>query len=189
MSDWGTIFSDPEHSLLNRDGRCYSFDSRGSGYGRGEGAAMVVLKRLTDARKANDPVRGVIRGTAVGQDGRTAGITRPNSAAQQKLIRRAYRSVALDPNETGYVEAHGTGTVAGDLAEMDAIEMVFGRNRDRPLFVGSIKANIGHLECASGLAGLLKVLLILEKGLIPSTPNIETLKDDLLTLPQFIKVY
>ena len=175
-------------SLLNSDGKCYSFDSRGAGYGRGEGVAMIVLKRLEDALRSEDPIRTIIRNTAIGQDGKTSGIIQPNGAAQQQLIRSAYASVSLDPCEVGYVEAHASGTVAGDLTEMDAIEKVFCQNRKHPLYVGSIKANVGHLESTSGLAGVIKAVLVLERGLVPSTPNLRVLKEKLQSLSSDIKV-
>ena len=166
-------------SLLNSEGKCFPFDSRGSGYGRGEGVAMVVLKRLGDAVEARDPIRAIIRNTAVGQDGKTAGITMPNGFAQQNLINSAYLSANLSPEDVDYVEAHGTGTVAGDVTELDALGRVFCNRRRRPLYIGSIKGNLGHLESTSGLAGLIKTVLVLEKKLIPSTPNLETLKPQL----------
>ena len=177
-------------SLLNKDGKCYSFDSRGSGYGRGEGVAMVVLKRLDDALEHGDAIRCAIRNTAIGQDGKTSGITLPNGDAQKDLIQSAYQSVRLNPYEIGYVEAHGTGTVAGDIAEIRAISKAFceGRDNEKPLYVGSIKANVGHLESTSGLAGLIKAMLVLEKGMIPSTPTLETLKAKLDLKSANIKV-
>lgn len=164
---------------MNENGTCYPFDSRGSGYGRGEGAALVILKRLDDALKAGDSIRAVIRNTVVGQDGRTRGITLPNGDAQESLIRSAYKAISLNPCYTGYVEAHGTGTVAGDVAEIQALGRVFCENRenDEALYVGSIKGNIGHLESVSGLAGLIKIILLLEKGVIPATPSFNTPKD------------
>ena len=176
-------------SLLNPNGKSYSFDSRGSGYGRGEEVAMFVLKRLDDALQAGDPLRGVIRDTAVGQDGKTSRITMPSAASQQRLIRAIYRSASMNPSEMGYIEAHGTGTIAGDVAEMDALERVFCKDRVSPLYVGSIKANIGHLESTSGLAGLIKAILVLEKGLIPSTPSLEALKGKLQPLSRHIRVW
>ena len=140
---------------------------------------MVVLKRLDEALRDGDSIRGVIRNTAVGQDGKTSGITLPNGEAQQHLIHSAYASAMLDPSTIGYVEAHGTGTVAGDTTEIDAITKAFckARHAKSPLYVGSIKGNIGHLESTSGLAGLLKAILVLEKGMIPPTPNLEVVKD------------
>ena len=140
---------------------------------------MVVLKRLDEALRNGDSIRGVIRNTAVGQDGKTSGITLPNGEAQQDLIHSAYASAMLDPFTIGYVEAHGTGTVAGDITEINAIAKTFckARHSESPLYIGSIKGNIGHLESTSGLAGLLKAILVLEKGMIPPTTNLETVKD------------
>lgn len=149
---------------------------------------MVVLKRLDDALRSGDPIRTVIRNTAIGQDGKTSGITLPNGTAQEQLMRSAYASVLLDPCDVGYVEAHGTGTVAGDVTEMDAIERFFCKNRKYPLYVGSIKANVGHLESTSGLAGVIKAILVLEKGMVPSTPSLKLLKDKLQSLSSDIKV-
>ncbi|KAF1995549.1 hypothetical protein P154DRAFT_610722 [Amniculicola lignicola CBS 123094] len=161
-----------QQHILNDDGRCYSFDSRGSGYGRGEGATMLLLKRLDDALQAHLPIRAIIRSTAVNQDGRTNGLTLPNQAAQESLARSALRNLNFTPSDVQYVEAHGTGTVAGDVAEFAAIRGVYCDQRDptRPLILGSIKPNIGHLEPASGLAGLIKTILCMEKGYIP--PNL-----------------
>lgn len=156
--------------MLNGEGKSYSFDARGTGYGRGEGIACLVLKRLDDALQAKDPIRAIIRGTAVNQDGKTAGITLPSREAQERLQRRLYQDINIDPRSVGYVEAHGTGTVAGDLAEMEAIANVFCNEREEHIFVGSVKSNIGHLEGASGLAGVIKAILALEKRMIP--PNI-----------------
>ncbi|MCJ1283208.1 polyketide synthase [Xylographa opegraphella] len=176
--------------ILNDDGKCYSFDSRGSGYGRGEGVALVVLKRFDDALKAGDNIRSVILNTGVGQDGKTAGITMPSGDAQQNLIHSVYRAAHLDPLDTGYIEAHGTGTVVGDVAEIDAINSVFrtSHRRDVPLYVGSIKSNIGHLESSSGIAGLVKVILALEKGYIPANPNLDVEKDRLFLAQRNIKI-
>lgn len=165
--------------MLNDDGRCYSFDSRGSGYGRGEGSAIVIVKTLNDAIRCGDPIRGVIRNTAVNQDGKTSGITLPSQIAQESLQRSIYEKSAIDPRTIGYVEAHGTGTSAGDLAEIGAIGGVFCVDRESSLYVGSIKSNIGHLEGASGLAGLVKAVLVLEKGLIPPNADFQVAKAEL----------
>ena len=151
---------------------------------------MIVLKRVSDAIAAGDPIRGVIRSTAVGQNGRTKSLTLPNSAAQESIVRSAYKAARLNPCETGYVEAHGTGTVAGDKTELEAVNRVFCSNRDNvKLYVGSVKANLGHLESTSGLAGLIKSILILEKGLIPPVPNMEQLKPDLHGLMHDMEVF
>ena len=156
----------------------FPFDGRGSGYGRGEGTATVVLKRLDDALKSKDPIRAIIRGTAVNQDGKTNGMTLPSADAQTRLIQTAYESAGLSPDDTAFVEAHGTGTKAGDTAEVDAFKMAFGqRSHDNILRLGSVKGNIGHLENASGFASLIKATLMLEKQLIPPTANFEKLKD------------
>ncbi len=174
--------------MLNKDGRSYSFDSRGSGYGRGEGCATVIVKRLDDAISCGDPIRAVINHTAINQDGKTSGITLPSQDAQMILQQSIYERAQIDPRTIGYVEAHGTGTSAGDLAEIAAIRDVFCLERKLPLHVGSIKSNIGHLESASGLAGLVKVILVLEKGLIPPNANFEVAKAELKISDSKIKV-
>lgn len=161
--------------MLNSDGRSYSFDSRGAGYGRGEGIATLVIKRLDDAIKANDPIRAILRDAAINQDGHTAGITLPSGPAQEALERKVWSNINLHPRDVGYVEAHGTGTLAGDGAELEGISRVFCQDRDAasPLVVGSIKSNIGHTECVSGLAALIKSILVLEHGAIPPNVNYE----------------
>ncbi|KAF4440056.1 putative polyketide synthase [Fusarium austroafricanum] len=161
--------------FLSPDGRSYAFDHRAKGYARGEGIATIVLKPLDKAIRDGDPIRAVIRGTGVNSDGRTAGITLPNGDAQEALIREVYANAGLDPAETGYFEAHGTGTQAGDPMEAGAIHRVFTADchRSSPLLLGSIKTNIGHLEGASGLAGVVKAVLCLEKGQIPPNMNFE----------------
>jgi acyl transferase domain-containing protein len=176
-------------SILNDDGKCYTFDSRGAGYGRGEGVATVILKRLDDALAAGDNIRAVIRGTGINQDGKTNGIAMPNQFAQQDLSRSIYDSIGLDPSKIGYVEAHGTGTEAGDNAETKSIATVFcGSKRTAPLFVGSIKSNIGHLESASGISGLLKAIMAVEKGQIPPNLNLKDFKKGLTLEKDGIKV-
>ncbi|KAF7547181.1 hypothetical protein G7Z17_g7924 [Cylindrodendrum hubeiense] len=157
----------------------YSFDERGSGYGRGEGVATLVLKRLDDALEDSDPIRAVIRNTGVNQDGKTNGITYPSEESQEILARAVYLQAGLDPKETAYIEAHGTGTIAGDKIELGAIQKVFCPNKNSELYVGSVKANMGHLECTSGLAAIIKTALILEKGYIPSVPSLVNLKKSL----------
>ena len=157
--------------LLGDNGRCFAFDTRAQGYGRGEGVGAVLVKSLSKALEDGDNIRAVIRNTAVNQDGRTLGITMPNSGAQKSMMWKAYADVGLDPSETNYIEAHGTGTEVGDAAEAEAITSVFtkGRKTADPLVVGSIKSNIGHTESMAGLAGLIKTVLMLEKGKI--VPN------------------
>ncbi|KAL9069652.1 MAG: hypothetical protein Q9157_006092 [Trypethelium eluteriae] len=177
--------------FLSPDGRSYTYDHRANGYARGEGAACLVLKSLADAVRDGDPIRAIIRNSGVNQDGKTNGITLPSGDAQSSLITSVYETAGLDPLETSYVEAHGTGTAAGDPIEASALAKVFCKDRslDQSLPVGSIKTNIGHLEGASGLAGVIKTVLMLEnKFIVPNTnfekanPNIP-LDDWRLTVP------
>ncbi|KAI9741637.1 MAG: polyketide synthase [Cirrosporium novae-zelandiae] len=161
--------------FLSPDGKSFAFDHRACGYGRGEGVATLVIKPLKDALRDGDPIRAVIRETLLNQDGKTAGITLPSSEAHQALIRAAYKNVGLDPLETAYFEAHGTGTKVGDPREAEAIGTVFGEKRsiDNPICIGSVKANVGHLEAASGLAGIIKSTMAIEKALIPPLAEFE----------------
>ncbi|MEV6028238.1 aminotransferase class III-fold pyridoxal phosphate-dependent enzyme [Streptomyces sp. NPDC052036] len=159
-------------SALAADGRCKTFDSRADGYARGEGAGIVVLKRLADAVAAGDPVHAVIRGTAVNQDGRTNGLTAPNGLAQQEVIRAALADAGIAPHEVGYVEAHGTGTQLGDPIEVEALGAVFAdRGPAGPLLIGAAKTNIGHLEAAAGAAGLIKAVQVLRHRQVPANLN------------------
>jgi acyl transferase domain-containing protein len=179
--------------FLSPDGRCYSFDHRANGYARGDGIAAMVMKTLDQALKDGDTIRGVIRSSGLGQDGRTPGITMPSAEAQADLIRSVYSKAGLSMDKTGYVEAHGTanwpgnaytastdartgtGTPIGDPSELSALGASFGKTRDasNPLIVGSVKTNIGHLEGCAGLAGLIKSVLVIEKGEIPPLANFE----------------
>lgn len=158
--------------LMAPDGRCKAFDARADGFVRGEGCGVLILKRLVDALADGDRILAVLRGTAVSQDGRSNGLTAPSSRAQEDAIRRALDDAAASPEELTYLEAHGTGTALGDPIEMEALKAVFGRPRPdgRPCHVGSVKTNIGHLEAAAGIAGLIKVVLALGRGEIP--PNL-----------------
>lgn len=159
-------------NFLSPDGKCFTFDERANGYGRGEGIGAVILKPLEAALKDNDTIRAVIRGSGVNQDGRTPGITMPSKDAQAMNIRAVYEAAGLGYGRTAYFEAHGTGTQAGDPTELGAISETFAetRNSEDPIFVGSVKTNIGHLEGCAGIAGLVKGVLMLENGLIP--PNL-----------------
>ena len=161
--------------LFGEQGRSYTFDSRGNGYGRGEGIVSLLIKPLDAAIRDSDNIRAVIRNTGVNQDGKTNGITFPSCEAQATLMDLTYRAAGLEPAETDYVEAHGTGTAAGDPVEAEAISRVFtnGRSIDEPLLVGSLKTNVGHLEAASGLTGMVKVIYALENGVIPPNLNFE----------------
>ncbi|KAJ8131128.1 hypothetical protein O1611_g2501 [Lasiodiplodia mahajangana] len=160
--------------FLSPSSRCYTFDDRANGYARGEGVCVMMLKSLDDALRDGDTIRAVIRGSATNQDGRTPGIVQPNSEAQADLIRQTYEAAGLNYADTQYFEAHGTGTAVGDLLELGALATTFGttkRNTGHPLYVGSVKTNIGHLEGCAGLAGLLKTILSLENGVIMPSLN------------------
>lgn len=162
--------------LFNDHGQSFPFDHRGtSGFARGEGVGAVILKPLDQAIADNDRVRAVIVNSGVNQDGRTPGITVPSGEMQERLMRSTYAQAKIDPSLCGYVEAHGTGTKVGDPIEASALHRVFGEGRSQkdPLYFGSIKANIGHLEGASGLASVMKAALTLEKGLILPNVNFE----------------
>ncbi|WP_255953409.1 type I polyketide synthase [Streptomyces odontomachi] len=152
------LFSDL--NALAPDGRCKTFDEEADGYGRAEGCGMLVLKRLSDARRDGDTILALVRGSALAQDGESAGLTVPNGTAQAELIRSTLRSARLGPGDIQYVEAHGTGTPLGDPIEMGAINDVFGdaHSKDRPLLVGSCKTNLGHMEPAAGVGGLIKTI-------------------------------
>jgi hypothetical protein len=145
--------------MMAPDGRCKTFDSRADGFVRGEGCGIVVLKRLSDAIADADNILAVICGSAVNQDGRSSGITAPNGAAQEALIRQALANGGVKPEEISYVEAHGTGTSLGDPIEAHALAAVLGpgRAKENPLVIGSVKTNVGHLESAAGVAGLIKL--------------------------------
>ncbi|MEN8512464.1 amino acid adenylation domain-containing protein [Burkholderia sp. RS02] len=156
--------------MLSPDGRCKTFDAAADGYVRGEGCGMVVLKRLADALADGDRVLGIVRGTAVDQGGAGGGLTVPSRDSQERVIRRALNQAGLAPGDVSYVEAHGTGTSLGDPIEVEALAGVYGPGRaaTEPLVIGSVKTNIGHLESASGIAGLIKVLLSFEHDRIPA---------------------
>jgi acyl transferase domain-containing protein/NADPH:quinone reductase-like Zn-dependent oxidoreductase/NAD(P)-dependent dehydrogenase (short-subunit alcohol dehydrogenase family)/acyl carrier protein len=156
--------------LFSDQGRSFSFDSRGTGFGRGEGCGMVILKPLDQAQRDNDSIRAIIAGSGINQDGRTPGITMPSGEAQEKLMRQVYRNNGLNVADCGFVEAHGTGTKVGDPIETRAIHEVLGQNRGPrdPLYIGSVKSNIGHLEGASGIIAVMKAALMLERGFIPA---------------------
>ncbi|KAH8897429.1 hypothetical protein GQ53DRAFT_791898 [Thozetella sp. PMI_491] len=167
--------------FLSPDSRCFSFDARGNGFARGEGVVALVVKPLSDALRNGDVIRAVVRATAANQDGRTPGLTQPSAEAQESLIRHVYAKAGLGFGQTRYFEAHGTGTAIGDPIEMKAIGRVFRSSRSPkdPLYVGSVKANIGHLEPASGLAGIVKCIIVLEKGIIPPNALFEKLNPDI----------
>ncbi|MBE9214580.1 type I polyketide synthase [Plectonema cf. radiosum LEGE 06105] len=155
---------------LSKDGRCKTFDAAADGYSRGEGCGIVILKRLSDAISHGDNILAVIRGSAVNHDGASNGLTAPNGAAQEALLRKALENARLEPHQIQYVEAHGTGTSLGDPIEVLALGNILGENRsqDNPLTIGSVKTQLGHLESAAGIAGLIKVILSLQQAEIPA---------------------
>jgi acyl transferase domain-containing protein/NADPH:quinone reductase-like Zn-dependent oxidoreductase/short-subunit dehydrogenase/aryl carrier-like protein len=155
--------------MMSFDGHCKTFDASADGYVRGEGCGVLVLKRLSDAQRDGDRVLAVVRGSALNQDGRSSGLTAPNGNAQEAVIRAALANAQLSPADISYVEAHGTGTPLGDPIEVKALNQVYGdRGADgRPLMVGSVKTNIGHLEAAAGVAGVMKIVMALQNGTVP----------------------
>ena len=156
-------------NMMAPDGRCKTFDARADGFVRGEGCGIVVFKRLTDAMADGDNILAVVRGSAMNQDGHTNGLTAPNGLAQQAVIRQALDNAGVSPSQITYVEAHGTGTALGDPIEVEALANVVGQPRPSgpPCVLGSVKTNIGHLEGAAGIAGLIKVVLALQHEAIP----------------------
>ena len=158
-------------NLMSPDGRCKAFDASANGYVRSEGCGMVLLKPLADAVKDNDHIWGVILGSICNQDGRSNGLTVPSGLAQQNLLRSALSESGVSPSGIDYLEAHGTGTAVGDPIEFNAAREVFANGRDKtsPLLIGSVKSNLGHMEQAAGIGGLIKVLISLQKKTIPAS--------------------
>ncbi|MDN3667762.1 SDR family NAD(P)-dependent oxidoreductase [Echinicola jeungdonensis] len=165
----------PAHSIgftkagvLSPDGRCKTFDADANGYVRGEGGGVIVLKPLSSALEDGDPIHAMILGSAIVQDGRTNGLIAPNKESQEFLLREAYRSAGISPQKVQYIEAHGTGTLLGDSMEASAIGAILGKGRvNNHCSIGSVKTNIGHLEAAAGIAGLIKVVLSIKNKMLP----------------------
>lgn len=168
-----TIGFDEVGGVLAPDGRCKSFSSDANGYARSEGGGMLVLKRVSDARRDGDEIIAVIAGSAVNHDGRSNGMLAPNPDAQEAVLRKAYKDAGINPRDVDYVEAHGTGTILGDPIEADALGRVVGRGRadDKPALLGAVKSNVGHLESAAGAASLAKMALSLQHDKLPPSIN------------------
>ncbi len=164
-------------NALSPDGRCKTFDGRANGYVRGEGCGIIVLKRLADAVESGDRIFALIRGSAVNQDGRSTGLTTPNVLAQQSVLRQALANARVDAADIGYVETHGTGTALGDPIEVDALKAVLGKPRanGQPCALGAVKTNIGHLEGAAGIAGIIKAVQCVRHGEIPANLHFRAL--------------
>ncbi len=163
-----------ESGALSPSGRCRPFDAGADGFTRGEGAVAIVLRRLDDAQADGDPVLAVIRGSAVNQDGRSTGLTAPNVNAQRAMLAAALEDAGVAPASIGYVEAHGTGTALGDPIEFDALTATLGVDGAGPCALGAVKANVGHLEAAAGLVGLIKAIGALRRGVVPPNPTFAT---------------
>ena len=166
ISKWG---------MLSPDGRCKTFDASANGFVRGEGCGLIVLERLSDAIANGRNVLAVIRGSSINQDGHSSGLTVPNGLAQQSVVRQALAAAKLQPTDVSYVEAHGTGTSLGDPIEVEALAAVYGQGRDaaQPFEIGSVKSNVGHLEAASGVTGLIKVVLAMQHGQLPASLHVK----------------
>ncbi|KAK9782147.1 putative Polyketide synthase [Seiridium cardinale] len=160
---------------LSAHGRSYSYEEKASGFGRGEGAACLLIKRLDDAIRDGDPIHALIRSSACNHGGRSDGITMPNGVAHRKLLKAVHQMVGLDPSQTPVVEGHGTGTNAGDPIEAGAFAAVLGKGRtsSNPIYIGSVKSNLGHLEGASGVLGMVKAILMVKNGIVLPTAGFE----------------
>ncbi|EPS35514.1 hypothetical protein H072_11030 [Dactylellina haptotyla CBS 200.50] len=174
--------------VLSKTSTCHSFDASADGYGRADGVGALYLKRLSDAIRDGDPIRSVIRGSAVNANGKTQGITLPSAEYQEKVIRKAYTKAGLNIDDTTYVECHGTGTPVGDPIEVDAVSRVFNNPRRAPLCVGSVKTNVGHSEAASAIASVIKVTMAMENNYIPPTIGISQINPKIKLAEKGIEV-
>ncbi|CAG8978206.1 hypothetical protein HYALB_00011441 [Hymenoscyphus albidus] len=174
--------------VLSPTSECHTFDTSADGYGRADGIGALYVKRLSDAIRDGDPIRSVVRGSAVNANGKTAGISLPSADGQEAVIRKALAKANLNPDDLAYIECHGTGTKVGDAIEVDGLSRVFPRTAERPLLIGSVKTNVGHSETASGISSVIKASMALERGKIPPTYGLKNINPKLKVEERHISI-